>query len=307
MSSTIPPNPNLDVFNNAYWTTDETAVTVAYANKNYLKFPVSQSAKETISGEIDVNGLATFKNNIVVTDGVTTNTINEIGYTTRNSVQNITHYLNFSDSAATGTGAIQKNASLNCNPSTGTISATNLNGAINVAETNAASTFYPVMVSSVGNSSLFADTATSPLSYTPSNGTLTANNLISINVTINSGSLLLPVAAVGGTLNAGVLTFTNTTSSIQSFFFNFGATSNTITNIRFSTNLRTNGTFTMFIRNTDAAQTQTIQKNLGTILTLPIVNNLTADVTITGLNEYILITGAFSSTHYYFNIIKMTP
>jgi hypothetical protein len=63
---------------------------------------------------------------ITITDGTTTNTINKSGYTTRNSVQNSTHYLNFSDNSATGTGAIQKTAGLSCNPSTNTLSATTL-------------------------------------------------------------------------------------------------------------------------------------------------------------------------------------
>ena len=58
---------------------------------------------------------------ITITDGTTTNTINKNGYTTRNSVQNSTHFLNFSDSSATGTGAIQKTAGLSCNPSTNTL------------------------------------------------------------------------------------------------------------------------------------------------------------------------------------------
>ena len=66
---------------------------------------------------------------ITLTDGTTTNTINKNGYTTRNSVQNITHYLNFSDSSSTGTGAIQKTAGISCNPSTNTITATTLRGA----------------------------------------------------------------------------------------------------------------------------------------------------------------------------------
>lgn len=63
---------------------------------------------------------------ITITDGTTTNTINKTGYTTRNSVQNATHFLNFSDSSATGTGAIQKTAGLSCNPSTNTLTASNL-------------------------------------------------------------------------------------------------------------------------------------------------------------------------------------
>ena len=66
---------------------------------------------------------------IEISDGTTTNTIDKNGYTTRNSVQNATHYLNFSDSSSTGTGAIQKTAGISCNPSTNTITATTLQGA----------------------------------------------------------------------------------------------------------------------------------------------------------------------------------
>lgn len=58
---------------------------------------------------------------ITLTDGAITNTIDKNGYTTRNSVQNATHYLNFSDSSATGTGAIQKTAGIQCNPSLGSV------------------------------------------------------------------------------------------------------------------------------------------------------------------------------------------
>jgi hypothetical protein len=50
------------------------------------------------------------------------------GYTTRNSVQNATHFLNFSDSSSTGTGAIQKTAGIECNPSTKTVTATKFVG-----------------------------------------------------------------------------------------------------------------------------------------------------------------------------------
>ena len=76
---------------------------------------------------------------ITLTDGTTTNTINKNGYTTRNSVQNIAHYLNFSDSSVTGTGAIQKTAGIGCNPFTNTVSATtfvgNLTGNADTATT----------------------------------------------------------------------------------------------------------------------------------------------------------------------------
>jgi len=72
----------------------------------------------------DNNGLKTANSKtIVLTDGTTTNTINYLGYTTRNTTTNSTYYLNFSDSSSTGTGSIQKTAGLSCNPSTSTLSA----------------------------------------------------------------------------------------------------------------------------------------------------------------------------------------
>ena len=49
---------------------------------------------------------------IILTDGTTTNTIDKNGYTTQNSGENITHYINFSDSSSTGTAAIKKTAGL---------------------------------------------------------------------------------------------------------------------------------------------------------------------------------------------------
>lgn len=74
---------------------------------------------------------------IEISDGTTTNTIDKNGYTTRNSVQNTTHYLNFSDSSATGTGAIQKTAGISCNPSTNIVSATTFSGALSGNATSA--------------------------------------------------------------------------------------------------------------------------------------------------------------------------
>jgi len=65
-------------------------------------------------------------NQITISDGITTNTINKTGYTTKNTTANATHFLDFSDSSSTGVGAIQKTAGLSCNPSTNTITATNL-------------------------------------------------------------------------------------------------------------------------------------------------------------------------------------
>jgi hypothetical protein len=127
-------------------------------------------------------------NQITITDGTTTNTINKTGYTTRNSVQNSTHYLNFSDSSSTGVGAIQKTAGISCNPSTNTITATTFSGALSgtatnatnatIADDNSDTLFYPTFVNdNTGNLPLKVDKTTNPLSYNPSTGVLSSTQL----------------------------------------------------------------------------------------------------------------------------------
>ena len=69
---------------------------------------------------------------IVLDDGVNTNTLSAADWTgnirTVNTVANLTHYLNFSDSSATGYGHPQKTAGISCNPSTNSITATTFIG-----------------------------------------------------------------------------------------------------------------------------------------------------------------------------------
>jgi len=146
MSVNKPPYPNVNTFNNLYWLSGSESLTTADADLRYLKWPSAQgtenlqttnvnglltansnmTVKNTIivnNAPIDTNVTTVASNNIVLTDGTTSNTIDKNGYTTRNTTANLTHYLNFSDNSATGTGSIQKNANLSCNPSTGIIAA----------------------------------------------------------------------------------------------------------------------------------------------------------------------------------------
>jgi hypothetical protein len=62
MSSTNPPNPNVDAFNNLYWTAIDEALTTIDGDKRYLRFPTAQG-KETFQN-IDVNGISQFNTNI---------------------------------------------------------------------------------------------------------------------------------------------------------------------------------------------------------------------------------------------------
>lgn len=118
-------------------------------------------------------GTATYNGStVVITDGTTTNTINQTGYTTRNSVQNSVHYLNFSDSSSTGLGAIQKSAGLSCNPATSSITATTFNG------NSSSSTTLSLSTTGTFGSSISLNPTTGDMSLTSAGGgiLLTAGN-----------------------------------------------------------------------------------------------------------------------------------
>ena len=144
---------------------------------------------------------------IELTDGTITNVITKNGMTTRNTNQNSTHFLNFVDNSATGTGAIQKTSGIECNPSTKTITATTFVGDLSGNATTANNTFITSdntdgsyfipfsKTSGTGSKPLFQDDTTGALSYNPSTGILTATGLAgSISVTNNNtNTLMYPV------------------------------------------------------------------------------------------------------------------
>jgi hypothetical protein len=141
---------------------------------------------------------------LILTDGVNTNTINQNGYTTRNSIQNLTHYLNFSDSSSTGIGAIQKTAGISCNPSTNTITATNFIGLASVSSTatitddnTTATALYPTFVNDTGNQGLKIDKTATTLTYIPSTGTLSATTF---SGALNGAASQVAVGSVGAGL-----------------------------------------------------------------------------------------------------------
>jgi len=185
---------------------------------------------------------------ITLTDGTTTNKIDKNGYTTRNTTANLTHYLNFSDNSATGTGAIQKTAGIECNPSTKTITATTFSGALSgnastatrantldiTAYTGASATYYPVMVSGAGTgATLYSDSTTAPLlSYNPSTGQLSTTTFSAttggtiFSSLSNSTLTLQNVPSLTATMTASLLTINqitlNNTASASSDAGRFG-------------------------------------------------------------------------------------
>ena len=164
-----------------------------------------------------------FTDTIILTDGTTTNTLDKTGYTTKNSVQNSTHYLNFSDSSATGIGAIQKTAGISCNPSTSTLTATTFVGALtgtassattatNITTTsdNTSGTYYiPFSKTSAGTSTaLYLDDTTGPLSYNPSTSNLSAS-IFTGSVNITNALNTYTFVSTTLTLDFSTLTFKN--------------------------------------------------------------------------------------------------
>lgn len=76
MSSTSPPDPNVNLFNNLYWTTGDEFITQSQADKRYLRYPVAQGTENLQA--INVNGVAQFNNDINVGSSTTANLFPEI-------------------------------------------------------------------------------------------------------------------------------------------------------------------------------------------------------------------------------------
>ena len=127
---------------------------------------------------------------IVLDDGVNTNTLSASDWTgniqTVNTNANLVHYLNFSDSSATGYGHPQKTAGISCNPSTNSITATTFIGSsssstsavgVDLTSDNSPTTCYipfSQTTTPTGNS-LYIDNTILPLTYVPNSSTLTAS------------------------------------------------------------------------------------------------------------------------------------
>jgi hypothetical protein len=248
---TYNPSTHTETFSDGTNSTiiDPTSITTGTLNYTTLNPPITiptdtlsdvLTAGNTATNSIILNNGATnvittnpSLNTIVITDGTTTNTIDQSGYTTRNSVQNSTHFLNFSDSSSTGVGAVQKTAGIECNPSTKTItattfvgnltgnatSATTASGATDITitdSTTTAGTFYPTFVNSDGtNKSVRIDTT--GLTYSPSTDTLTTTNF------------------AGTATNATAITITDDTAGVGTFYPTFVNTAGTQKSVRVDT------------------------------------------------------------------------
>jgi hypothetical protein len=211
-------------------------------------------------------------NTISLTDGTTTNTLNQSDWTgtikTVNTAADATHFLNFSDSSSTGQGNPQKNINLSCNPFLSKISATTFEGAltgnassasnasfITVTTTDANSIFHPIFTNGPGTTkALNIDSVTGPLTYVPNTGTLTCTQ---ISIT----DIQLPTTANAILFSGNILTINAGNSSFRNYNWVLGGTTNIMIGLVFTT-FRINAEYTIGILN-NGSDTLTINKVLG--------------------------------------------
>jgi hypothetical protein len=144
-------------------------------------------------------------------------------YQSFNTTQDLTHYLNFSDSSATGTGRIQKSASLYCNPSAGRISATTFVGALTGAASQVVTTsdntsglyYIPFSKTAAGSSTtLYLDDTTTALTYNPSTSAITATSFLGNATTATTATTATGVNLTGDdTAGTYYLPFSKTTAA----------------------------------------------------------------------------------------------
>ena len=164
-----------------------TAQRIAQFYQGFLGFYDNIGVASNI--KIDPKNATSGKPDITLTDGTTSNTINQNGYTTRNTNANATHYLNFSDSSSTGVGAIQKTAGISCNPSTNVITATTFSGALSGTATLTSQITLPI---------------TTAASFAAGTGTLTCNfgsfstGVFSATLTANMTAISFSSPRTGG-------------------------------------------------------------------------------------------------------------
>lgn len=205
-------------------------------------------------------------NTISLSDGITTNTLNQSDWTgsikTVTSTQNTAHYLNMSDAIGSGQGNPQKSSLISANPSTGIITASGFTGtatntsAINLTSDNTSGTYYIPFSKTITatQNALFIDNVTGPLSYNASTSTLTS-------LLINS-QLVQPIAQNTATFTGTTLSINGSSVSFKNSNINFIGNGNTV-NTLILTNMIVGGEYKIGIYN-GGSNNLTFNTGLGT-------------------------------------------
>jgi len=204
-------------------------------------------------------------NSIVLTNGTTTNTLNQSDWTgtikTLLSTQNLTHYINMSDASGTGQGNPQKSSLITANPLSGNISASSFTGtasnatAINLTSDNTNGTYFiPFSKTANGSNNLFVDNVTGPLTYNPSTSTL--------STTVLNSDVLLPITQNIATFTGTTLSVNGSSLSFKNSSITFTGGTNTIQNLTL-TNMPVGGRAYVGILNNGSGNL-TVNTGLGT-------------------------------------------
>lgn len=174
MSIYSPPTQNVAIFDTELFNASDNTITQGQADKRYLRFPVAQG-NETLQA-IEVNGVATFKNNIVFPNS---------------TVQN---------SAFTGgTPGPYTNTNMTIDAN-GKISSIASGTTVPITDVNTDATFFPVFVSGTGNRALNIDSTAGPFTINPSTGTISFATTMRID---GSGNKTTAVGFSAGRVNQG--------------------------------------------------------------------------------------------------------
>jgi hypothetical protein len=170
--------------------------------------------------------------NTAVTLDITTNAsefVTFVGGTTGNQAQNASTALTFNPSTST-----LSSTNVTATTFTGALSGTATNATnSNITDNNSATTYYPVFSAGSGNQPLQADITTGPLSYVPSTGVLSATKIKYPSGTAGQ----VPISDATGLLTLGTpsssITFANnptwtvasgaTVALTNGAYFNFGS------------------------------------------------------------------------------------
>ena len=233
---------------------------------------------------------------ITLTDGTTTNTLTQSDWTgnirTVNTTANLTHYLNFSDQAASGLGHPQKVASLSCNPSTGLLTATTFSGALSGNATSATSIaltsdntsgnyYLPFSKTGASPSPLFIDDTTTALTYNPFTHVITATTFAG-----NASSASAVALTSDNTNGSYFIPFSKTVNSTSPLFVDnatipltYNPSSNTLTCSNFNgiaSTASTSASITLTSDNTSGTYFIPFSKTVGASSALFVDNTTTA-------------------------------
>ena len=235
MAQYLPPSENVPIFDTLNFQQGNIPLTYNTASQYFLTYPTAQGTENLQA--INVAGTSTFNNTLTITNGVTSNTLSNTDWTgtikTALSTQNLTHYLNMSDSSATGQGNPQKSALIMANPSTGIITASGFNGPLTGLASQATTilcttdntngTYYIPFIKvnpSTGTQvQLYTDDITTPLTYNPSISTLNCSYTIisssSNTATFSGSTLTLPSVNSNTSISNVTISAVSTISTIS--------------------------------------------------------------------------------------------